>query len=46
MLHEGIFLITQMRVFKLFKYLNNAYDSLSDTRVENVTSDLKLPHFE
>lgn len=27
MLYEGIFLITQ-RVFKLLKYLNNAYDSV------------------
>ena len=31
MLHEVIFPITQIRVFKLFKYLNNAYDSISNT---------------
>lgn len=45
MLHEGIFPITPIRVFKLFKYLNNAYDSVSYTWVFKVPSDFKLPCF-
>lgn len=37
MLHEGIFLITPIRV----NYLNNIYDSVSNTRVVKLPSDFK-----
>ena len=45
MLHEGIFPITPIRVFKLFKYLNNAYDSVSYTWVIQGTFRLQTTLF-
>lgn len=39
MLHEGILPITQIRLFKLFRYLNNSYDSLNSIEVIKLPSD-------